>query len=289
MKRRTTLEEFRRELLAAGGYATPPERRAAKRRRPSALVTLRFSMAVSRVFPLCAVYEALRRLDTGKWAEFCFSTVTTPEALGMNVVFEGWGDRAAYKGPVVYLCNHMSTVETILLPPVLLTYGPFNVVTKASLAHLPFLERAAAHMGLVPIGRKNPKEDLLFLMGEGTRRIGEGNSFLIFPQGTRQAVFDRRKFSSIGAKLAERAGVPVVPIAVDTRCQPTREKGLLAKVFKDFGTVDTSRDIRCAAGPVIPCGKARDMHEASFDWIASKLESWGVPVERGRGQGPSGK
>ena len=74
--------------------------------------------------------------------------------------------------------------------------------------------------------------------------------------------------------------MPIVPLAIDSRCMPTREKGLLSKVFKDFGTVDTSYDIRLAAGPVIPCGKSRDMHEACFDWIAGKLESWGMPTNR---------
>ena len=278
--KKTDLTTFREELLATGGYKTPADRKAATRHKPSGLITTRFSFAVSRVFPMCAVYEALGRLNTDKWAEFCFSTVTMPESLGMNVELEGWQDRAAYKGPVVYLCNHMSTYETILLPPVLLTYGPFNVVAKASLAHLPFLGKAAAHMGLVGIGRKNPKADLLALFDIGSKRIAEGSSFLIFPQGTRQAVFERRHFSSIGAKLAEKAGVPIVPLAIDSRCMPTREQGLLSKVFKDFGTVDTSYDIRLAAGPVIPCGKSRDMHEACFDWIAGKLESWGLPTNR---------
>jgi len=53
-----------------------------------------------------------------------------------------------------------------------------------------------------------------------------------------------------------------------------------AKVFKDFGTLDTSKDIRVAAGPVIPAGKAKVLHEAAFDWMATKLESWGLPTER---------
>ena len=72
----------------------------------------------------------------------------------------------------------------------------------------------------------------------------------------------------------------MVPIVVDTRCQPTRKSGLLRKVFKDFGPVDTSHDIRIACGPAIPCGKARDMHAAAFEWMATKLESWGLPTER---------
>ena len=173
-----------------------------------------------------------------------------------------------------------STGDTILLPPVLLTYGPFNVVVKSSLSHLPFLEKAADHMGLVPVGRKSPKEDLMNILRIGTERMKAGNSFLIFPQGSREKVFSRRMYSSIGAKLAEKAGVPVVPIVVDTRCQPTREKGMLRHVFKDFGPVDTSFDIKCACGPVIPCAKAKVMHETAFDWMASKLESWGLPTER---------
>jgi hypothetical protein len=67
---------------------------------------------------------------------------------------------------------------------------------------------------------------------------------------------------------------------VDTSCQPTRDKGILRHLFKDFGPVDTSKDIRCCCGPVIPNGKAKVMHEAAFDWMAGKLEEWNLPVER---------
>ena len=277
---KTTLSDFRSELMRTGGYRTPPDRRAAVRARPSAWTTFRLSVNVARVFPMCAFYEPLGKLTTDSWAELCFSSVTGAEALGMNVILEGWKNRAAYEGPVMYLCNHMSTVETILLPPVVLTYGPFNVVTKVSLAHLPFLGKAATHMGLVGISRKSPREDLMTLMKVGSEKMRGGNSFLIFPQGTRQTVFSRKQFSSIGAKLAEKAGCPICPIVVDTRCQLTRTSGLLKRVFKDFGPVDTAKDIRCCCGPLIPCGKARDMHEASFDWMAGRLEAWGLPVER---------
>ena len=277
---KTTLEEFREELLATGGYKTKDDHRAPFRAKPSALATIGFSYNVMRVFPLCAIYEPLGKLDTEKWAHFCFSTFTGAEKLGMNVIFDGWKNRQAYDGPVVYLCNHMSTIETILLPPVVLTYGPFSVVAKRSLLHLPFLEKAATHMGMVAVGRKSPREDLMHILNVGVDRIKSGSSFLIFPQGTRQNVFSRNQFSSIGTKLAEKAGCPVVPIVVDTRCQLTREKGILRKVFKDFGPLDTSYDIRCSCGPVIPHGKSKVMQESAFDWMASRLEEWNMPVER---------
>ena len=278
--RKTRLEEFQESLRKTGGYRTAEECRARRRAKPSAWTTLRYTWGVTRVFPYCAFAEPAGKLTTDLWAHFCFSSVTAAERLGMNVVVEGFDERLKVDGPVVYLSNHMSMTETILLPPTLLSFGPFSYVAKASLAHLPFLEKAAEHMRMVPISRTSPREDLINILEVGKERLTGGDSFLIFPQGTRCEVFSRSRFSSIGAKLAERAGCPIVPIVVDTRCHPTRKSGLLRKVFKDFGPVDTSFDIRVACGPAIPCAKSKEMHAAAFDWMANKLESWGLPVDR---------
>ena len=278
--RTTKLSEFQSELRATGGYRTHDDCRALKRAKPGALTTLRYSWGLTKVFPCCAISQPLGKLTTEYWAELCFNSVTTAEHLGMNVIVEGFSGRVNYDGPVLYLCNHMSMTETIVLPPVLLSFGSFSYVAKASLAHLPFLEKAAERMRMVPISRQSPREDLMSILRVGTERIGGGDSFLIFPQGTRCDVFSRKRYSSIGAKLAERAGCPVVPLVVDTRCQPVRKTGLFRKVFKDYGPVDTSYDIRIACGPVIPCTKSKELHEAAFDWMATKLESWGLPVER---------
>ena len=70
--------------------------------------------------------------------------------------------------------------------------------------------------------------------------------------------------------------VPVVPIAVKTDIEPTRPgaKGW----FKDFGTVDPSKTIRISCGPVLT-GTSKEMQQASFDWIKSRLDEWGLPTE----------
>lgn len=278
--KRTTLEGFREELLRTGGYVSAPERMAAKPRKPGWWTTLTFTWSVFRVFPMCSIWEAMGRLSQDKWAEFCFGTLTKAEALGVPVTMEGWEGMAAHKGPVVYVSNHMSTLETIMLPFVLQTFGPFNTVVKNSLSHLPFLEKAAAHMGLVPVGRKNPREDLMRILEAGRERVGRGESFLIFAQGTRKPVFAKAGWSSIGAKLAEKCGVPLVPVAVKTDIQPTRPEG--KGWAKDFGTVDTTKDIRVACGPLLT-GKARETHGASFEWLKAKLDSWGLPTDGGEG------
>ena len=272
----TTLEMFREELLRTGGYKTPPERKAPVPRKKGWLTTLGFTRSVFSVFPRCAISEALRRLNTDLWARYCFATLQKAEKYGTDVIMDGWGNRKAHEGPVVYLANHMSTLETVMLPFVLLTYGPIATVVKQSLSHLPFLTRAAAHMGLIPIGRKSPREDLMTIFNVCGERIKEGISITIYAQGTRQPVFSRKSWGSIGTKLAERAGVPVVPIAVKTDIEPTRPgaKGW----FKDFGTVDPSKTIRISCGPVLT-GSSKEMQRASFDWIKSRLDEWGLPTE----------
>ena len=279
--KKTKFSDFQAELRATGAYRTAEDHRAPKRAKAGALTTFRFSWGVVSVFPKTGLCRAFGRLTCKKWEELCFSSVSTPEKLGMNVIVEGFETLRDLQEPAVLLSNHMSTTETVLLPPIIRAFRPFSYVAKASLAHLPGLEKAAAEMRMVPIGRVSPREDLMNILKVGTERIRtDGDHFLIFPQGTRCEVFSSKKFSSIGAKLAERASAPIVPIVVDTRSQPTRKTGFLKKVFKDLGPVDTSIDIRVACGPVIPAGKSKDMQAAAFEWMANKLEAWGLPVER---------
>ena len=144
--RQTTLSEFRASILRTGTYASGEDVLAPTPRRKGWWTTFSFSWSLFFVFPYCAVREFFRSLTTELWAVCCFKTVQKSEKFGIKVTADGWENRNGYKGPVVYLSNHMSTLETIMLPPVLLTYGPFNVFVKASLSRLPALKRAAAHM-----------------------------------------------------------------------------------------------------------------------------------------------
>lgn len=278
--KKTTFEAFQEQLRRTGSYRTP-EGRAKKRAKKGALTTLRFSWGVLGVFPKTAVAQAFHFLTTKLWEKFCFNSIATAEDLGMTVTVEGFETLRDLKAPAVILSNHMATAETIMLPPILRAFRSFSYVAKASLSHLPGLAKAADGMRMVPIGRVSPREDLVNILKIGVERIcQDGDNFLIFPQGTRCDVFSSKRFSSIGAKLAERAKAPIVPIVVDTRCQPTRKTGWLKKIFKDVGPVDTTLDVRICCGPVIPAGKSKEMQEKCFDWMASKLEAWGLPVER---------
>ena len=278
----TTLEMFREELLKDGTYETPPERRAPKRRPMGWWTTVSFTWGPFSVFPKCAIYEALGILNTDRWAHFCFRAAQKAEQFGMKITLDGWKNRTAHDGPVVYLCNHMSTLETMALPPMLIPFGKISIILKKSIDQIPLIGSAMRTGGDIAVTRTNPREDLKTVFREGCDRISRGYSIVIFPQGTRSAVFDRRHFSSLGVKLAEKAQVPVVPIACQTDFLAKGKPGL----FEDFGAVDPSKPIRFACGPVLPSGLgAKAMQEQSIEFIVGKLTEWGLPVKQLDGTG----
>jgi 1-acyl-sn-glycerol-3-phosphate acyltransferase len=115
-------------------------------------------------------------------------------------------DRAA-----VYCANHQSNVD----PPILFdTLHPrMHIVYKAEIDAIPLLARAFRHGGFVPIDRRN-KEAAMRSLDAGARSIQDGNSFLIFPEGTRSKTAEMLPFKKGGFLMALRAQAPIVPVAV---------------------------------------------------------------------------
>ena len=266
-----TYREFQEALRTVGRYETEGVR--TEPIRISAINSVRYAFTIVRIVVRCAVKHLLRKFDCEEWARTCMASVSFAERLGGVVTFEGFDQRAAYQGPVVYVSNHMSTLETMVFPTTLLSFGRLAIILKKSLTDIPLVGTAAKHIGCIPITRTNAREDLKTVLEVGSQRLAEGHSVLLFPQGTRQAVFDGKKFNSLGSKLAERAGVPVVPLAVKTDFLKT------GKWVKDFGEVDPNKPIRFACGPVLPASLgARATHEHSVAFIESKLTEWGLPI-----------
>jgi 1-acyl-sn-glycerol-3-phosphate acyltransferase len=115
-------------------------------------------------------------------------------------------DRAA-----VYCANHQSNVD----PPILFDklHPRMHIVYKAEINAIPLLARAFRHGGFVPIDRRN-KEAAMRSLEAGARSIRSGNSFLIFPEGTRSKTADLLPFKKGGFLMALKAQAPIVPVAI---------------------------------------------------------------------------
>lgn len=267
-------KQFQEELRTTGRYATLTTQKPGDAPiRISAINSLLYAATIVKIVTRCALKQVQKRFNNEEWANTCMASITFAERLGGVVTFEGFEQRVDHQGPVVYVANHMSTMETMVFPTTLLTFGPIAIVLKKSLTDIPFVGKAAMHVGCFPVTRANPREDLKTVLEVGAQRIAAGHSVLLFPQGTRQAIFDAKKFNTLGAKLATRTGVPVVPLAVKTDFLQT------GKWIKDFGVVDPNRPIRFACGPLLPPELgARAIHEKSVTFIEGKLREWGLPI-----------
>jgi 1-acyl-sn-glycerol-3-phosphate acyltransferase len=128
----------------------------------------------------------------------------------------------------------------------------------------------------ITVTRKDARKDLTDVMTQGTEKLARGKSILIFPQSTRYDHFDIAKFNSLGVKLASRAGVPVIPIALKTDFWTN------GKILHGFGPLRRGEPIHIEFGEAIPVsGRGKAEHQAVVDFISSRLRDWGVRIVQG--------
>ena len=115
---------------------------------------------------------------------------------------------------VVYAVNHASNVEPPILFHVLSPIFPrLRVLYKAELRKLPILVRAWDLAGFVPLERSN-RDQSLPAIDRAAEALKDGNSFLIFPEGTRSRTGSLLPFKKGGFIMAIKAQVPIVPVAI---------------------------------------------------------------------------
>ncbi len=115
----------------------------------------------------------------------------------------------------VYAVNHTSNVEPPILFDTLSDLFPrLRVLYKAELRKLPILTWAFDLAGFVPLERGN-RDQSLPAIERAAEALRDGNSFLIFPEGTRSRDGTLLPFKKGGFIMALKAQAPVVPIAID--------------------------------------------------------------------------
>ncbi|MGH8226007.1 MAG: D-glycero-beta-D-manno-heptose 1,7-bisphosphate 7-phosphatase [Gammaproteobacteria bacterium] len=116
-------------------------------------------------------------------------------------------------GPFVFYWKHQSTWET--LAPFLLVRRPAFVL-KRELLWIPLVGWALARLGAVGINRRAHRKAIDQILNQGKRLLERGSTLVIFPEGHRMPPGTTRRYGLSGALLARAAGVPIVPVALNS-------------------------------------------------------------------------
>ncbi len=208
-----------------------------------------------------------------EWQQSSQRSTLALETVGVEFEITGVDKFASLAGPCVFVVNHMSTLETIALPGLIQPYKDCIFVLKRGMVEYPVFKHIMLARNPIVVDRENPREDLKVVLEEGCSSIARGRSVIVFPQTTRTLQFDPDQFNTIGIKLAKRANVPVVPIAVRTDAW-----GIGPKI-KELGRIDPSKKVYIAFGePISINGRGTDEHKQVIEFIQQKLKSWHYPL-----------
>lgn len=237
---------------------------------------------IARLFPTLAYYPAMANIvrrasaaalrgdyPPSAWVRSSLAVVRALERSGVRLRIDGMDHFTRMEGPCVFVGNHMSTLETFVLPAIIQPHRDVTFVVKQSLADYPVFRHVLRSRNPIIVGRVHPRDDLAAVLEGGEDRLRRGISIIIFPQATRSNALDPKTFNSIGVKLARRAGVPVVPLALKTDAWGT------GWPCKDFGLIHPHRTVRFRfAAPLAVTGSGKEAQTAVYAFIQNCLAEW---------------
>ncbi len=220
---------------------------------------------------------AKQGLYTGEmWTKGSSDTLRALEESGGRVHVRGMDNLQKVPGPCIFIGNHMSTLETFVLPCFIQPRKNVTFVVKDTLTSYPAFGTVLRSRDPIIVARKNPRQDLAAVLEGGEERLSGGTSIIIFPQSTRSHTFNQEQFNSIGIKLAKRTGMPVVPLALRT------DAWGIGPVVKDLGRIHPELPVHFRFGePLTVTGNGKAEHAQLCEFIKTNLDEWSLPVAMG--------
>jgi len=204
------------------------------------------------------------------WADSSYYIFRFIEKSGGRYHITGMENIAKTPEPVLFISNHMSTLETMVLPGIIAPLRRVTFVVKESLVRHPLFGDVMRSRDPIVVGRTDPRKDLEAVMDGGMELLSKGISIVIFPQSTRSVEFHPEEFNSLGVKLAKKAGVKVVPIALKTDYWGN------GKIIRELGPLDSKKQIYIKFGEPFPVtGTGKEENQKIIDFIQSSLKEWG--------------
>lgn len=182
----------------------------------------------------------------------------TKKCCGLTYHVEGLENIPEHQAFII-LSKHQSAWETLALR----LFLPKQIsVLKKSLTWIPIGGWALATLKPIAIDRKSQRSALHTLVEQGTKRLKEGFVVIIFPEGTRAAPGENKKFNGGGALLAQKSGYPVIPLAHNA-----------GEYWPRYSFLKYPGTIKVKLGPLIEtqAKSAKEINSEAATWITNAM------------------
>jgi len=176
---------------------------------------------------------------------------------GMNYVVEGRENLPSQ--PFVSLWKHSTAWETMAQ---MFVVPPASWLLKREVLWIPIVGWAVGTYKPIAINRSAGHSAVNQVVKQGRERLAAGMGVVVYPEGTRVAPGQTRKYGVSGALLAIEARVPVVPIAHNSGYFWPRRS-----LLKKAGTIYV-----VIGKPIDPTGlDAREINRRAQEWIEATI------------------
>lgn len=209
---------------------------------------------------LDAKAKKAHRTETFKMMETLCSGML--RAAGTTLEIRG-EENLPKEGPVVYMATHKGLFDSPIMAHIV--NEPVIFIGKEETKKMPIISKWFDAMGCIYLARDDMKKSLQAIL-DGIKELKEGQSIVIFPEGTRSRGEEMGEFKAGSFKLATKANVPIVPIAIQNSHKILEEKGRIEKtvVYVNIGPVINVPEMSSEEKKVLPKiveGKVRELLE----------------------------
>jgi len=230
-----------------------------------------FYVKLAWILVLAANRAKKGRYTDENWIESSYNVVKLFENIGCKFVITGKNNFINLKDPCVFIGNHMSTLESFVLPSIIHPHKKITFLIKQDLLHYPLFKYVMRSRDPIAVTRKNPRKDFRIVMERGQEKLNSGYSIIVFPQTTRSYNISFKQFNSIGIKLAKKAKVPVIPMALKT------DAWGIGRIIKEIGPIKIKKIFFSFGEPISVEEIQKDpkkIHRDVFEFIEKKLKKW---------------
>ena len=167
----------------------------------------------------------------------------------------------------LFAANHTSTLDA----PAVVGAIPrrIAILLKESLFRFPIVGQAFRLAGFIPVERGH--DSAIASLEKATEALRSGQSFLIYPEGTRSNDGRLQKFKKGAVVMAIKAGAPIVPVACSNAHRLMKKRSLVlhpGEILVEF------------LPPIDPSGFSMEERDALNDLVHNALAAALPPDQR---------